>query len=90
MVTNCQGTKWGKLHHRRLENDKLLALKTSHCDLEDLMSVNSGLAGISCRLPNAKLEPFSFAPYNAIVTLHSEASLKGWDGTLHTEKKWSK
>lgn len=72
-------TKWGKLYFRDLEIEKCKALKLTHGNFEKYMSLSPrAIDNLKWWLSEEKLVPSYFSYFPVTITIHSDASLKGW------------
>ena len=91
-IASMVGTKFGKLHYRKLEREKILALANSGGNFESCMRINMGTQDILWWLSGNIHEPYFFGHVKPSLTLYSDASNKGWGGHCHnntTGGRWS-
>jgi hypothetical protein len=90
-VSAYPATNWGKLHYRKLENEKTKALRTSYGNFDEYMSISNGLEDIKWWLSTEKSIPKPIVFSTPNVTMYSDASLAGWGahtGSSHTGGRW--
>lgn len=93
LTASCQATKWGRLFYRKVEQEKISALKHKFGDFDSFMTL-SDLARneLSWWLTREHVIASSFSVPKATLTLFSDASLLGWgayDGSTSAGGRWT-
>lgn len=93
LISSFPGVKYGALHYRNLENDKINALKESKGNFDSLMSIsNKAIEELGWWLDILESSYNDIYPPAIDITLYSDASLQGWGAVMDevsTGGRWS-
>lgn len=86
LISSLPGVKYGALYYRNLEMAKIAALKRAKGNFEDTMCISQiGISELNWWLCNLDSSFNTIRCPPVDVTLHSDASLKGWGTFMNDE-----
>eukprot|EP00794_Sanderia_malayensis_P013323 gene13323-14697_t len=87
-LSNSEGVKYGPLHYRNLERNKISALKSTNGDFDKPMTLtSSALQNITCWRTHVDTAFKEISHANPSVTICTDASKSGWGATVDKRGK---